>query len=80
MQVEILPEADTQFNSSTIPKLDNAEYEWEWRGRWLIGHHRKPRRKTFRPHLNSSELSALELEDFNAMICHEHPGDGKKGE
>eukprot|EP00975_Prorocentrum_lima_P031636 6642576-Prorocentrum_lima.AAC.1 len=30
--------------------------------------------------LPSNELSALELEDFKAMICHEHPGGGKKGE
>eukprot|EP00975_Prorocentrum_lima_P009596 2045089-Prorocentrum_lima.AAC.1 len=35
---------------------------------------------TFRPVLNSNELSALELEDFKAMICHKHPGDGQKGE
>eukprot|EP00975_Prorocentrum_lima_P068719 12922216-Prorocentrum_lima.AAC.1 len=32
VQVERLPEAETQFNSSTIPKLDNAEDEWECRG------------------------------------------------
>eukprot|EP00975_Prorocentrum_lima_P033256 6978997-Prorocentrum_lima.AAC.1 len=32
MQVEILSEAETQFSSSTIPKLDNTEDEWEWRG------------------------------------------------
>eukprot|EP00975_Prorocentrum_lima_P008174 1746862-Prorocentrum_lima.AAC.1 len=43
-------------------------------------HHRKPRRSFFRPDLKSSELSSLELEDFKAMICHEHPENGKKGE
>eukprot|EP00975_Prorocentrum_lima_P071524 12938171-Prorocentrum_lima.AAC.1 len=37
-------------------------------------------RKTLRPDLRSSELSALELEDFKAMICHEHPENGKEGE
>eukprot|EP00975_Prorocentrum_lima_P060193 12623979-Prorocentrum_lima.AAC.1 len=36
--------------------------------------------KTCRPALNSTELSALEWEDFKAMICHTHPEDGKEGE
>eukprot|EP00975_Prorocentrum_lima_P059415 12454481-Prorocentrum_lima.AAC.1 len=26
------PEVETQFNSSSIPKLDDPEDEWEWRG------------------------------------------------
>eukprot|EP00975_Prorocentrum_lima_P000683 135170-Prorocentrum_lima.AAC.1 len=73
MQVDMLPESETQFNSSSTPKLNNTEDEWEWRGKWLIRHHRKPRRTTFRPALQSTELSALELEDFKAMLCHKHP-------
>eukprot|EP00975_Prorocentrum_lima_P045593 9543189-Prorocentrum_lima.AAC.1 len=49
MQVEILPIDDDgqvqhQFNSSTIPKLQNVEDEWEGRGTWLIRHHRKTKK------------------------------------
>eukprot|EP00975_Prorocentrum_lima_P027056 5689935-Prorocentrum_lima.AAC.1 len=78
MQVEILPPGDDgqvehQFNSSIIPKLEHAEYECEGRGHWLIRHHRKPRRRTFRPDVKSSEVSPPDVEDFKAMICQEYP-------
>eukprot|EP00975_Prorocentrum_lima_P059360 12444821-Prorocentrum_lima.AAC.1 len=78
MQIEILPPGDDgqvehQFNSSTIPKPENAGDEWEWRGYWLMRHHIKPRRSAFRPDLQSSELAQLDLEDFKAMICQEYP-------
>eukprot|EP00975_Prorocentrum_lima_P070133 12930266-Prorocentrum_lima.AAC.1 len=54
--------------------------EWEWRGKWPIRHHRKPRRKTFRPDLRLCDFSLFELEDFKAVICQEYPGNGKKAE
>eukprot|EP00975_Prorocentrum_lima_P005418 1171286-Prorocentrum_lima.AAC.1 len=47
-------------------------------GKWLIRHHRKPRRKTFHPDLRVCELSQFELEDFKAMICQPYLERGKK--
>eukprot|EP00975_Prorocentrum_lima_P059471 12468980-Prorocentrum_lima.AAC.1 len=57
MQILILT-GDVEAPPQAPPKITNSEYEWEWRGSWLIRHHRQPRRKTtFHPDWRSSELS-----------------------
>eukprot|EP00975_Prorocentrum_lima_P029581 6208872-Prorocentrum_lima.AAC.1 len=61
MQV-LIPQGDVEASLQEPPKLTNNEGEWEWRGSWLIRHHRRSRRKTFHPDLKSSELSQFEVE------------------
>eukprot|EP00975_Prorocentrum_lima_P025731 5413946-Prorocentrum_lima.AAC.1 len=64
MQIAILKgERESQ---TTLPStLKNYEDEWEWRGTWLIRHHRRPRIiiiNTYYPDWRSSELSHFDVE------------------
>eukprot|EP00975_Prorocentrum_lima_P060984 12787778-Prorocentrum_lima.AAC.1 len=70
MQILIL-KGDVEAPPQLPPKLTNCEDEWEWRGGWLIHHHRRPRRKTFHPDWRSSEHSQFEVETYNAMYYNE---------
>eukprot|EP00975_Prorocentrum_lima_P011704 2488998-Prorocentrum_lima.AAC.1 len=66
MQVLIL-KAGVEASLQEPPNEDG----WEWRGSWLIRHHRRPKRNTFHPDLMSSELSQFEVEPSKTMYYKE---------
>eukprot|EP00975_Prorocentrum_lima_P031507 6613696-Prorocentrum_lima.AAC.1 len=50
MQIVIL-KGEAEPQPTLPPSLDNYNYEWEWRGAWLIRYHIRPRKKTRHPKL-----------------------------